>query len=259
MIQRTCCAVSRSLSSGTACRARCKLQVGQRALPVTQQAPPLVEKRRTARRHQQRSEVQRFRAVHHRPAAIGDNDFVVEAVLPQHVLMDDAITVVHQPPTQFRLAAVGLQNQLFLSIDPRFTGLEDVANRLAAHAAEADRGNAVLRFNRPQTIGQTHADVLLEAVLAHRTFGRPERRRRHLPRHGHRNEPTAHQRHRQVGVIGADVGQSRVGRHQRRHALQAPGQCVFVQPCRPLSRHRPARPAETGRESVGLWRGFQLR
>ena len=162
---------------------------------------PLRQEFRATRLHLQRTEVQLLGGIGHRLGAFGDNDFVVEAVFPQQLFMEDLVAVLHQPLTQRLLTAIGLQDQAFPAIEVRLAAVENVADRLATHAAQADSGNVIARFNRRQTIGQAHGDVLRQAIVGHGTVGRLKRRSGHFPRHGRRNSATAHQRHRQVGVV----------------------------------------------------------
>ncbi|CAI9006602.1 hypothetical protein EMIT0P171_90261 [Pseudomonas sp. IT-P171] len=204
-------------------------ELGQGLLLLAQQALPLVQERRAACLHLQRAEIQLFGGVRHRPGALCDDDFVVEAVFPQHLLDEDLVAIFHQPLAQWLLAAVGLQDQALLAVQTRFAIVEDVADRLAAHAADTDRRDPVSRLDRCQAIGPAHGDPLVQVVLAHGAFGRAERRLCHFAGHRRGDGATAHQRHRQVAVIRADIGQARTCWHMRRHVLQAHGQCLFVQ------------------------------
>ncbi|MNB87153.1 hypothetical protein D3C75_341270 [compost metagenome] len=134
---------------------------------------------------------------------------------------------------QWLLAAIGLQDQALLTAQVRLATVEDVTDGFAAHAADADRCNSVSRLDRRQAVGQAHGDLRVQAVLAHGAVGRVERRQGHLAGHCRRDGATAHQGHRQVAVIRADIGQARTGWHIGGNALQAHGQCLFVQ-LRPL-------------------------
>ena len=138
-----------------------------------------------------------------------------------------------------------MQDQAFLAAKVCLAAVEDVADRLATHAAQGDRRDPVSRLDRRQAIGLAYGDPLRLATLAHGAFGRVERRQRHLAGHRRCDDTTAHQRHRQVAVIRADIGQARPDGHMRRHALQAHGQCLFVQLQPLFHRERPAPLAET--------------
>ena len=134
-------------------------EVSQGLLLQAQQALPLGQERRAARLHLQRAKVQLLGAVSHRARALGHDDFVGKSVFPQHFLTEDAVTIVHQPLAQRLLAAIGLQDQTFLTTQAGFTAVEDVANPLTAHPADADRRDGIARLNRRQTISQAHANA----------------------------------------------------------------------------------------------------
>ena len=159
---------------------------------MAQQALPLGQERRAACLHLQRAEVQLLGGIGHRSVALGDDDFVVKAVFPQHFLAEDSVAIVHQPLTQRLLAAVGLQDQAFPAAQARLAAVEDVADRLATHATEADRRDAVSRLDRRQAIGQAHGDPLFQAVLSHGAFGRAQWRQCHLAGHRRRDGATTH-------------------------------------------------------------------
>ncbi|MCY1174516.1 hypothetical protein D9M73_147220 [compost metagenome] len=157
--------------------------MAQGLLFLAQLALPLDQERRAAGLHLQRAEVQLPGGVDHRPCAFGDDDFVVETIFPQHFLAEDAIAIFHQPQAQWLLAAVGLQDQALLAAQARLAAVEDVADGLAAHAADADRGDPVFRLDRRQATGQAHADPLMLAALAHAALGCVKRRQCHLAGH----------------------------------------------------------------------------
>ena len=137
--------------------------------------------------------------------------------------------VVHQPLAQGLFAAIGLQDQPLPAVQVCFAAFKNVADGLAAHAADADRGNVVLRVDRCQAIGMAHGDVPLKAVFTHGALSCVKGRQRHLTSHRCGNGAPTQQCYRQIGMVRADIGQARTGGHMCRHALQAHGQCMFVQ------------------------------
>lgn len=86
-----------------------------------------------------------------------------------------------------------------------------------------------MRLDRSQAIGQAHGYPRLQAVSAHIALGRSERRLCHLARYCGLQYAAQHQGHRQVAVVRANISQARALRHMCSHALQAPGQSLFVQ------------------------------
>jgi hypothetical protein len=86
--------------------------------------------------------------------------------------------IFYQPLAQWRLAAVGLQDQA------RLAAVEDFADRLTARTADADRRDPVSRLNRRQAIGQAHGDPQVLTALAHGAFGRVKWRQCHLAGRG---------------------------------------------------------------------------
>ncbi|MNV75417.1 hypothetical protein D3C71_1687010 [compost metagenome] len=96
-----------------------------------------------------------------------------------------------------------------------------------------------MRLDRCQPIGQAHGYLRLQAVSAHIALGRGERRLRHFTRYSGLEHATQHQGDRQVAVVRANVGQARPLRYMGGHALQAPGQSLFVQR-KPLVLQSPA-------------------
>ena len=219
-------------------------------------ALPLGQKQRAARLHEQRPEVQLLSRVSHRPAALGDDYLVKKTVLAQQLLAEDAVAVFHQPLAQRLFTAIGLQDQTLLTAEYCLAVFEDIADRLAPHSADSDDSDGVLGFDRCQTIGQAHSDVFTQAIFTHGAGGRMERRQRHLACYGCHDGAAAHQSHWQIRVIGTYVPQTPARRDVRRHALQAHGQCVFIQTMLPFDHDCPIpRAFISGRHDA--WRGLQ--
>ena len=129
----------------------------------------------------------------------------------------DRVAVRPQPPAQLIYHCHRLQKQQMRAVRRPWGGLQNLCDRLPAHAGDADRiaflgTDGIQPGRQPQ--GQQNTMLLR---VARRMCKRPLA---NIRADRGRNAPFQQQRQRQFAVIRADIGQPRPLRHQCSHAGQ---------------------------------------